>query len=268
MEENGVIGEVLEVDVSKISMNPYQPRRNFSETELAELALSIQTIGLIHPPVVRLLQSGCYELVSGERRFRAIQLAGLRKISVIVRSSTASLSAQAALIENIQRVDLNPMEIASGLNRLIQEFGFSQEHIAQKLGKKRSTIANYLRLLALPQKIQQSLESGLITMGHAKGLLSLQDEKHQEVLHEKILLQGLNVRETETLAQRFLKKKGEHKKVLAKDIHLEKLADLLREKLGTKVKIQGKNDKGRLSIDFYSLDDLDRLLHLFGIEEL
>lgn len=141
--------EIREVEVEKISVNPFQPRRYFSNAELEELAQSIQAVGLIHPPVVRPLPDDGYELISGERRFRAAQLAGLMKIPVLVRKSSNSVSAQAALIENIQRVDLNPIEVAKALRSLMDQFCFNQDELAQRIGKKRSTVANYLRLLSL-----------------------------------------------------------------------------------------------------------------------
>lgn len=273
MSDEDVKGEVREVEVEKIALNPYQPRRVFNEEELNELALSIKTVGLIHPPVVRPLPSApsgapCFELVSGERRYRALQLAGLKKIPVIIRSSSSCLSAQAALIENVQRVDLNPMEIASGLSRLMHEFGFNQEHLATRIGKKRSTIANYLRLLSLPKSIQESLQAEQISMGHAKAILSLEIAKQQNLLHEMILRDQLNVRKAEELAQKLQEKK-EVKPPAAKKstLHLDHLAEQLQMKLGTKVVIQGKDDKGRLSIDYYSLDDLERILKALGWEE-
>ncbi len=272
MSEEEVKGEVREIEVERIAFNPYQPRSAFDEEELNELALSIKTVGLIHPPVVRPLppnQLGkqCYELVSGERRCRAVQLAGLTKIPVIIRSSSPCLSAQAALIENVQRVDLNPMEIASGLGRLMAEFGFNQEHLATRIGKKRSTIANYLRLLSLPKSIQESLRAQQISMGHAKAILSLEMGKQQNLLHEMILRDQLNVRKAEELAQKLQEKK-ELKPKAAKpaDLHLDDLAGQLQKRLGTKVIIQGKEGKGRLCIDYYSLDDLERILMTLGWE--
>lgn len=259
------IDEVREIDIDKIFLNPYQPRSAFDEEELMGLALSIKTIGMIHPPVVRPLPEGKYELISGERRYRAVQLAGLSTMPVIVRSTSSCLSAQAALVENVQRVDLNPMEIASGLSRLMGEFGFTQDQLSQRIGKKRSTIANYLRLLTLPVLIQESLRSEQITMGHAKALLSLEMAGQQSLLLEMILRDQLNVRKAEEMAQKMQVKKETKPK--ERDLHLDHLAEQLQRKLGTKVVIQGKEDKGRLSIDYYSLDDLERILNALGWEE-
>lgn len=259
--------EIMEVDVQRISLNPYQPRRHFSQNELEELASSILSVGLIHPPLVRPLSgSDCFELISGERRLRAAQLAGLEKIPVIVRHSSNAFSAQAALIENIQRVDLNPMEIAKALKSLLDQLDISQEELARKVGKKRSTVANYIRLLGLPKNIQDSLSKNLITMGHAKAVLSLEGYEKQILLHELILRDDLTVREAEESAQRIAEKEKKQALVYAtRDFYLEQLAEKIQRKLGTRVMIQGKGKKGRITIDYYNLDDLDRLLGLFGI---
>lgn len=257
------------VPLSHIRVNPYQPRRDFKSEELEELAQSICSVGLLHPPLVRPLpESDHYELISGERRFRAAQIASLTTIPVYIRSTNYSTSAQAALIENIQRVDLNPLEIAKALKQLMEEFGFTQDQLSLRLGKKRSTIANYLRLLALPKTIQESIFKGFITMGHAKAILALDKEEKQMLLHEMILRDDLNVREAELGAQRIGDKaKKQQLSYVPRDFYLEQLADKIRERLGTKVSIQAKGRKGRISIDYYNLDDLDRLLVLFGVNQ-
>lgn len=261
--------ELCEVEVEKIRVNPYQPRRHFAQGELEELAASIQAVGLIHPPVVRQVEGGSfYEIISGERRFRASQLVGLKKITVVVKKSTNEHSAQAALIENVQRVDLNPLEISKALKSLIEQFGYSQDELALRIGKKRSTVANYLRLLTLPKAIQDSVSSAAITMGHAKAILSLGGFEKQNLLHELILRDDLSVREAEEAALRIAEK--EKKKALAyvsRDFYLEQIAERIQEKLGTKVLIQGKGKRGRIYIDYYNLDDLDRLLSIFGVRE-
>jgi ParB family transcriptional regulator, chromosome partitioning protein len=259
--------EMREVEVERVKVNPYQPRRHFDQSILEELALSIQTVGLLHPPVVRTLdEEGTYELVSGERRFRAFQLTGLKKIPVLIRNSTNAGSAQAALIENIQRVDLNPLEISKAFQSLIEEFGFSQEDLSLRIGKKRSTIANYIRLLSLPKNIQESVSKELISMGHAKAILSLKGFEKQNLLHEIILRDDLSVRETEEAALRIAEKAKKKTLVYAsRNFYLEQLSEKIQSKLGTKVTIQGKGKRGRITIDYYSLDDLDRLLHLFEV---
>lgn len=258
--------EILEIDVEKITINPFQPRRHFSSTELEELGESIKAVGLIHPPVVR-PAGDLYEIISGERRFRACKLIGLLKIPVVVRTASNTVSAQAALIENIQRVDLNPIEIAKALRSLIDQFGFNQDDLALRVGKKRSTVANYLRLLALPKTIQDSVSSDVITMGHAKAILSLDGFEKQTLLHELVIRDGLNVRDTEEAALRIAEKAKKKTLTYAtRDFYLEQLAEKIQEKLGTKVMIQGKGKRGRISIDYYNLDDLDRLLAAFGVE--
>lgn len=261
--------ELKHISLSQISVNPSQPRREFKKEELEELARSICTVGLLHPPLVRPLPSGdMYELISGERRFRAAQLASLSFIPVYVRSLDFSLSAQAALIENIQRVNLNPLEIAEALDNLIGEFAFTQEHLAKQLGKKRSTIANYLRLLSLPPLIQESLKKELISMGHGKAILSLAEERKQHLLHDMIIKEGLTVRQAERMADKIGKKlTGERVKSSSRDCHLEELSNRLREKLGSQVRIETKGKGGHLTVEYHDLDDLDRLLSILGISQ-
>ena len=261
--------EIQEIELSMISVNPHQPRQFFCQKEIEELAQSIHSVGLIQPPVVRSLgsASGKYELISGERRFRAAQFAGLAKVPVIIWEEGKHISAEAALVENIQRVDLNSMEIAKALRQLIEEFGYQQEELAGRLGKKRSTIANYLRLLTLPQKIQDSVSSGEISMGHAKAILSVEGFEGQLFLHEKVVAGNLSVRQTELAAQNM--EKAPRRRLFGGapgDCHLEALKQRLQHKFGTKVAIHTKGSGGCISIDYYNLDDLDRVLELiFGI---
>lgn len=261
--------ELLEVKIDKITVNPYQPRRNFKKEELEELAQSIKSVGLIHPPLVRYIpQEDQYELISGERRFRASQLAGKTKIPVFVRRSTDTLSAQTALIENVQRVDLNPLEIAKALKKLTDDFGYSQDQLAYKIGKKRSTVANYLRLLLLPVNIQNSLSSALITMGHAKAILALDEVDKQSLLHELILRDDLSVREAEQAAARIGEKaKKNQLQYVPRDFYIEELAEKIQRQIGTKAIIHHKGKRGHLSLYYYNLDDLDRLLSLLGVNQ-
>jgi len=260
--------EIREVDLSKIIVNPYQPRRHFGKEEIEELAESIKSVGLIQPPVVRWCHSRqCYELISGERRFRASQLAGLAKIPVIIRESDEFFSAEAALIENIQRVDLNPMEIARALQDL-KQFGLTQDDLSKRVGKKRSTIANYLRLLDLPLAVQQRLEQSQITMGHAKAILGLEKKQQQEKLCEEIITEGLSVRESENWEPKgfnpnqFAPSQTEKKR----DVHLDHAVRMIQQKLGTKVSAHGTSERGRLSLEYYSLEDLHRLMEIMGVE--
>lgn len=260
--------ELKHVPLGLILVNPYQPRRDFNQEELEALAQSIRAVGIIHPPLVRPLPySVNYELISGERRFRAAQLAKLETIPVYIRNTDYSTSAQAALIENIQRVELNPMEIAKALKKLIIEFSFSQEQLARQIGKKRSTISNYLRLLSLPQIIQESISKNFVSMGHAKAILALTQEDKQVLLHELILRDDLSVREAEKAAARIGEKaRKQELNYVPRDFHLEQIADKIRERLGTQVAIQSRGKRGRISIDYYNLDDLDRLLAIFGVK--
>ena len=260
--------KLLEVSLDHIEVNRYQPRRNFSSEELYELAQSIKAVGLIHPPVVRPMEDNkTFELISGERRLRAAQLAGLSKIKVVVRETSSIASAQAALVENIQRVDLNPIEIAKAFRRLIDEFGLNQEKLAETTGKKRSTVANYLRLLGLPKNIQDAIERDEITMGHAKAILSLEGFDKQNLLYEIVLRDNLTVRETEEAAGRLAEKAKKKELIYVnRDIYLEHLSHKIQQKLGTKATIQGMGKQGRITLHYYNLDDLDRLLQLFGVE--
>ncbi|MBA3721597.1 MAG: ParB/RepB/Spo0J family partition protein [Parachlamydiaceae bacterium] len=260
--------ELREVEIAKISVNPYQPRRHFDQEDLQELADSIKAVGLLHPPLVRPIpHSDEFELISGERRFRAASLAGMKTLSVIVRHTSSSLSAQAALIENIQRVDLNPLEVAKAMRSLIIEFSLSQDEMALRVGKKRSTVTNYLRLLTLPIHIQEAVSQNKISMGHAKAILGLEGCHKQMLLFELILRDDLSVRDAEAAAVRIGEKARKQTLNFAtRDFYLEQLAEKIQEKLGTKVVIQGKGKKGRISINYYNLDDLDRLLCLFGIK--
>lgn len=252
---------LIHVPIEAIAVNPFQPRKAFCDEELAELAESIRSVGLIHPPTVRPLDEGRYELISGERRYRASVLAGLKTLPVVVRQNGTEESAQAALIENIQRVDLNPIEIAKAFRSLIDEFRYSHEELARRVGKKRSTVANYLRLLTLPKTIQESVSNGSLSMGHAKAVLSLEGFDKQELLHDLILRDELSVREAEQAALRIESRvKKKELVMVTRDFFLEDIAEKLQHKLGTKVTIQGTGKKGRISIDYYNLDDLDRLI--------
>ncbi len=260
--------QLLEIEIEKIFINPYQPRKQFEQQQLQELADSISEVGLLHPPLVRYLaEEGHYEIVSGERRFRAAKLAGKKKIHVFIRLFTPLNSAYAALVENLQRVDLDPLEIAKALKRLSLEFGLSQQQLAIKIGKKRSTVANYLRLLTLPSPIQCSLKDQLITMGHAKAILALggQEEK-QVLLHDLILRDDLSVREAEQAAIKIAEKSAQKKLTyVTKDFYIEQLVERIQRQIGTKAAIHHKGKKGQICLHYYSLDDLDRLLNLLGV---
>lgn len=258
--------QLKQIPVDQIDPCPYQPRRIFEETEIQQLAESIKELGLIQPMVVRQAQSGRYELIAGERRWRACQQAGIATVAVIVRSDSDAEAASAALVENIQRVDLNAMEVAEALQRLMQQENLSQEKLAEKVGKKRSTVANFLRLLQLPEKVQWAVAAGKISMGHAKVILSVDGQRKQEALYTKIMCRGLSVREAECAALQMCDKKLPKQRVLplGQDEHLIALADALQKKLGTKVKITGSKS-GKIAVEYYSLDDLDRILEKLDV---
>jgi ParB family transcriptional regulator, chromosome partitioning protein len=261
--------KLVEVDVSRVCISPFQTRKEFSEEQLNELAASIKEVGIIQPPIVRFLEEeGMYELIAGERRFRASKLAGLKQIPVVVKQGSKEHSAQATLIENIQRVDLNPMETSEALRSLHDEFHWNQEQIADKVGKKRSTIANYLRLLTLPEIIQGGLRQTKITMGHAKVILSLTEVEQQLWLYNKVLRESLTVREAESVIQK--EKVNGHKRrvkeLISKDPFLDDISDKLRKQLATKVIVSSnKKNRGSIRIDFQNLDDLERVLELIGV---
>ncbi len=257
------------ISLDQVQQNPYQPRKIFHEAELRELALSIQSTGIIHPPTVRPIEnSDQYELISGERRVKAAKLAGLTQIPVILSLYNEIQAAQAAVIENIQRVDLNPIELAQALKKLMQEFGLTQEELSKTLGKKRATIANILRLLSLPDMIKKSLLQEFITLGHAKVILSLNEEDKQLLLHELILRDHLNVRETEKTAKKLSLKSTAYKTspLKNKNIYLEELREDLQRYLGTKVNIYGDDQKGNITIEYHSLDNLTYILEKFSYQ--
>jgi len=239
---------LAQVDPKRITVSPYQPRKIFRDEELEDLAASIRSVGLLHPPLVRPLTNGDYELISGERRLRAAQLAGLELVPVVVRETEEERGAQATLIENIQRVDLNAIEVAKGFQDLIDSFGYSQSELARRVGKKRSTVANYLRLLALPEEVQRSLQRGEITMGHAKAVLA-RVENERLGFHRQIVRERLTVRE----AEQRLKKP---------DIYADDLKRRLERHLGTRVSVS----RGKITLEYNDLDDLDRLLEAIGCE--
>ncbi|MCB1118625.1 MAG: ParB/RepB/Spo0J family partition protein [Chlamydiia bacterium] len=248
---------LCEIEVDAVVANPHQPRKHFQIEDLEELAASIQQVGIIHPPVVRQgKELGTYELLSGERRLRAAKLAGLKRIPVIVETCSVAHSAEAALIENIQRVDLNPLEIAASIRQLMVTFDLTQEMVAKKVGKKRSTVANYLRLLQSPKELKDHLLKGSISMGHVKVLLSVEPESVQLNLLRRIVKEGLSVRQMEKML------KGKGTKVKPRDVHLEDLQEKLQNHFGTKVTCT----KGSISLSYYTLDDLERILQLIGIE--
>ncbi|MFQ5799853.1 MAG: ParB/RepB/Spo0J family partition protein, partial [Bacteroidota bacterium] len=253
-----------------IQPNPYQPRADFDQVALDELKRSIQEKGVIQPIIVCRTNDGFYQLISGERRIRAAREAGLSKIPAYVRTVKSEEEVlELALIENLQREHLNPIEIGISYQRLIDECKLSQEEIAQKIGKDRTTVTNFIRLLKLPEQIQQSLRQGKLTMGHARALVSLADEKMRLRLYERIMRQGLSVRRVEQLVHDVGKETTKSRRVTARtDQSLEHIESKIRQVLGTKVIVTAKaNGRGQITIEYYSPDDLERLLELFAVIE-
>lgn len=260
------VGAIASISIHQIEANPFNPRTYFEETALNQLADSIREHGIIQPLTVRKLGRDKYQLISGERRFKASQLASLEEVPCYIRIANDSTMLEMALVENIQREDLNAIEVSLSYQRLIDECDFTQENLGQKLGKSRSNITNYLRLLKLPIKVQIGVREGLISMGHARALVSAGDEKRQEELFTKILTDQLSVRDLENL----IKGKGEVAKTSQKiDIEYSSLIQAsqqyLAEKINSKVSIKSNNKgKGKLSIDFKSEKELEKILNLLN----
>ncbi|MCP3925326.1 MAG: ParB/RepB/Spo0J family partition protein [Desulfobacterales bacterium] len=254
---------MLEVDTEDIFPNKYQPRKHFAENELNELASSIIDKGVLQPLLVRKADIG-YELIAGERRLRASKKAGLSKVPVVIKDITDVEMLEISIIENIQRENINPIEEGNAYNRLITEFNLTQEQVAHKVGKSRPAVANFLRLLKLPDNIKESIEDETISTGHARALLSLSSPEKQRIVWEEIIAKGLSVRATESLVKKINEEIAEpetENKPASDDIYISGLADSLSLVLGTKVSIKRKGDKGKLEIDFYSNDDLERLIN-------
>jgi len=249
-------------DIDSIRPNPYQPRRVFAEAELKSLADSIKSSGVLQPLMVRPASSG-YELIVGERRWRSARLAGLKQVPVMVKDVSAAEMLELALVENIQREDLNPMEKAEAYHRLMEEFGLTQEKAAKRLGQDRSTIANFLRLRGLPKEIQDDIVKNLLTMGHARALLGAETKGQQKTAWRQIVAKQLSVRAAESLVKRLKTKEGKAKQLRqasSEDIYFQSIADELTRLLGTKVRIVRKDKAGKLEIEFYGNDDLGRLV--------
>ena len=251
------------VPIASIDVGSTQPRRHFARDEIQRLASSIRTVGLIHPLVVQPLESGKYVLIAGERRLRAVHQIGWTHVPVLLRPYDGNVAAQVALIENIQRVELNPLEVARALHKLGQEHKMTQRQLAAALGKRRSTIANYLRLLALPTQIQDKLREGEIGLGHAKALLSVQSAQQQMRLLRRVLREKLSVRQTETFARE--KQSSPH---LEKNtsLFIKDLEAQLQKNLGTRVQIHDNNHRGQIRLHYHDLDELDDLLQRLGIQ--
>ncbi|MEM7484863.1 MAG: ParB/RepB/Spo0J family partition protein [Bacteroidota bacterium] len=264
-----VIGNVVELEIDAIEVNPFQPRSNFNDEALNELASSIRELGIIQPITVRKLDFNKFQLVSGERRFRASKLVGLKTIPSYIRIANDQESLEMALVENIQRQDLDPIEIALSYQRLIDEIQVTQEKLSDRVGKKRSTITNYLRLLKLHPIIQTGMRDGFVTMGHGRALVNIEKKKDQINIYEKVVSNGLSVRETERVVKAYKESKNgidsEKGERTGKSVpnYVSKGAELLKEHLSAKVDITtSQNGKGKIVIPFHSKEEFQRLRKL------
>jgi len=261
-----VVGNIVELDIDSIEVNPFQPRTNFNEETLRELASSIRELGVIQPITVRKLAFNKYQLVSGERRFRASKLIGLEAIPAYIRIANDQESLEMALVENIQRQDLDAIEIALSYQRLIDEINLTQEQMSERVGKKRSTIANYLRLLKLDPIIQTGIRDGFISMGHGRAMVNIEDQVDQLEVYEKIISNKLSVRATEQLVKNFSSDETPTKpeevtpempKYIKKGV--KDFSDYFGHKIDVKV---AKNGSGRITIPFHSEEDFNRIKKL------
>ena len=263
---------VQRVPLDRIRPCPLQPRKDFPPDTLRELADSIREQGIVQPLIVR-ERDGHLELIAGERRWRAAQLLGLAEVPVILREADDRAVLELALIENLQRENLNPIEEAHGYAQLTEQFQLKQEEVATKVGKSRAAVANALRLLKLPPSLQATIREGRLSVGHAKVILGLASEQNQRLAAERIMKEGLNVRQTEALVTRLQARESGAVNgpvpptPLTRDAHVASLEDQLRERLGTKVHLRYVQGKGALEITFFSDSELERILHILGVAE-
>ena len=253
---------VIEMDTESLTPNLFQPRKNFDKEKMEELKESIRKHGIIQPIVVRKMASG-YEIVAGERRLKAAKEIGLKKIPAIIKILNNEKSLEIALVENIQREDLNPIEQANSFKRLIDEFNLTQQELAEVTGKSRALVANTTRLLKLNPEIQKNISEGKISFGHAKLLLSIEDEEVQRAVCDRIIANDLSVRDTERLIKNI--EKVQKKQFKVKNISIEHVPEVegrLREILGTKISILYDGKKGKINIEFYNKEDLRRIVNL------
>jgi len=267
-----VVGAIAEIEISKIEANPFQPRTEFDEMELREMSKSIEVQGIIQPVTVRKMGYDKYQLISGERRLRASQMAKLDRIPAYIRVANDEQMLEMALIENIHRKELNAIEVAISYQRLIDECKLTQEKLSDKLGKNRSTIANFLRLLKLPPAVQVALRDGFISMGHARALITLESDVQQENALQLIIKEGLNVRQVEEMARKASLKKEPAAPVKEKKYSIpakyKETTSLLSNKFGTKVSLKRNNNgRGSIVISFTNDDELDKIIRLTGITQ-
>lgn len=262
-----VVGNILEVDIDSIEINPFQPRTNFNEESIKELATSIKELGVIQPITVRKLAFNKYQLISGERRLRASKLVGLQTVPAYIRIANDNESLVMALVENIQRHDLDPIEIALSYQRLIDEIQLTQEQMSERVGKKRSTITNYLRLLKLDPIIQTGIRDGFISMGHGRAMITIEDQNVQTDIYQKIVSQNLSVRDTEALVKKYQdgQKPANKTKSSASFSISETQKKAITSFFGAKVDVTvSGNGKGKIAIPFHSEEDFNRIIKLIN----
>lgn len=258
--------KIVEVSLKELRPNPYQPRKNFDHESIQELAESIGQHGVIQPIIVRKVLKG-YEIIAGERRYRASEVAGKKTIPTVIRSFTDQQVMEIALIENVQRENLNALEVATAYQALMEEFKMTQEELATKVGKSRSHIANFLRLLSLPDEVKEYVSRGTLSMGHARSLVSVKKEEMIIALANKAIEQSWNVRQLEEAVQNIDKKKEDSAKSKTKksDPYLVDVEETLRDRFQTTVKIKhSQKDKGKIELNYYSKQDLERLLEMLN----
>ncbi|WP_430400261.1 ParB/RepB/Spo0J family partition protein [Flavobacterium sp.] len=263
-----VVGSIIELELDSIELNPFQPRSNFNEEALQELAASIKELGVIQPITVRKLDFNKYQLISGERRLRASKLLGLETVPAYIRLANDNESLVMALVENIQRHDLDPIEVAISYQRLIEEINLTQEELSERVGKKRSTITNYLRLLKLDPIIQTGMRDGFISMGHGRALINIDDQDAQSDIYHKVVTENLSVRDTEALVKKYQEslkpKSAKSKSKLSFELKDED-KKAFANYFGTKVDVNvANNGKGKITIPFHSEEDFNRILKLIN----
>ncbi len=251
--------EIIKIEIDRILPNEYQPRKLFKDESLRELSSSIKERGVLQPIIVSRTGDGTFRLIAGERRWRAAALAGLKKIPALIKDVSSQDAIEIALVENIQREELNPVETAEAFSRLLREFHLTQEELSRRVGKDRATIANYLRILKLPDEIKSLINISSLSMGHAKALLVVEGRQKQIEAAQKIIRAGMSVRAAEALCAK-LSRPPAAKKKKGKLPEVEDLENKLTRMLGTRVRIHHKDKKGKIEIEYYSLEELDRLL--------
>ena len=271
-----MLGRVAEVAIERIRPNPYQPRQVFNDETLEELAASIEELGVIQPITVRSLGDGQFEIISGERRLRAARRAGIERLPAFIRKASSEEMLEMALVENVQREELNPIEVALGYQRLMEECGLTQEEVSEKVSKSRATVSNFLRLLRLPPRVQAALRDKEVAMGHARALIAMDDEDAQVELLEKTIEEDLSVREVETRARNWHEEQADDTDEEddadapspsaapdRDDLQLDDYRSKLRSRFSTQVQINHKKDgEGSVEISYYSEEDLERLVEL------